>query len=145
MSEQAILSFTEREKPTYIAGPYSANTEGALLRNIEKAMAVANELMRAGHLVYCPHLSHHLELHDNGGFGWQWWINYDLEWLRRCGRLVRIPGESLGADIEVAEALAIGMRVYWWDDAEDWAELLRMYAAPAEPGDILAAGSGSPR
>jgi hypothetical protein len=70
-------------------------------------------------------------------------MDYDLEWLRRCGRLVRIPGESKGADIEVDTALAIGMRVYWWDDAEDWQELRTMFAQP-DFGVQLAAGSGSP-
>lgn len=43
---------------------------------------------------------------------YQYYINEDLRWLRRCDALYRIPGESGGADIEVAEAERLGIPVF---------------------------------
>ena len=143
MIERTIHTFTVREKPTYVAGPLSDPNTATQIWNVGVASVVALDLIRAGHLVYLPHLCQYLEYQQNGSLGWQFWMDYDLEWLRRCGRVVRIPGESKGADIEVDTALAIGMRVYWWDDAEDWRELMTMYADPALPGEQLAAASGA--
>ena len=160
VAKDVVQTFTVREKPTYIAGPLLAGSSSEEAQNVGRAGRIANDLLRAGHLVYCPHRSWYQDREANGNFGWQWWILYDLEWLRRCGRLVRIPGESLGADIEVAEALGMGpgMRVYFWDNPGHREWLLKMFTpdgvgipeaieqtVPAEPGDILAAGSGSPR
>lgn len=139
---RAIHVYQAREKPTYIAGPYSADTEEGILCNVAIAMTVANELMRWRHVVICPHLSHYLERHTNGNFGWQWWIDYDLKLLAGAGRVVRIPGESPGASIEVDVAIGQGIRVFFWDDPEDWQELRTMYAQ-SDADEALAAGSGS--
>lgn len=41
----------------YLIGPYRANTESGVRRNIGTARAAAEELWRRGHAVICPHLN----------------------------------------------------------------------------------------
>ena len=42
----------------------------------------------------------------------EFWYAYDLEWLAVCDALYRLPGESVGADKELARAHELGLRVY---------------------------------
>jgi hypothetical protein len=59
---------------------------------------------------YIPHLTmlwHTVSPHEV-----QFWYDYDLYWLRCCDGLYRIPGESTGADGEVAQAEADGQPVF---------------------------------
>ena len=44
------------------------------------------------------------------------WLEYDMEWLTACDALVRLPGESKGADREVARAKELGIEVYTLDE-----------------------------
>ena len=79
----------------YIAGPY---TLGDRSENVRKAMEVATQLLDAGHEPFCPHLSHFWDLaHPRP---WVEWMRVDLAWLEVAEALVRIPGESAGADHE---------------------------------------------
>lgn len=91
----------------YIAGPY---TNGDVAKNVHTAIQAAHIIMDNGMYPYCHHLSHFQHLlfareYDD-------WIQLDLVWLRKCDALVRIPGESPGADREEALARDLGMRVY---------------------------------
>lgn len=42
-------------KVAFIVGPYAADTQQNVIRNIERARAVAEELWQAGFAVICPH------------------------------------------------------------------------------------------
>lgn len=92
----------------YVSGPISL---GELTENIAKAVDAADELFRAGLHPYIPHV----------GFLWQYrhqhgyeeWMALDLAWLANCDAVVRIPGESKGADREVARAQELGIPVYF--------------------------------
>lgn len=51
------------------------------------------------------------------------WMGADLPWVRVAGAILRLPGESTGADLEVAEATAHAIPVF--HSAEDvirWAK-----------------------
>jgi len=37
----------------------------------------------------------------------------DLEWLAKCDAVLRLPGESKGADIEKDYALSLGIPVFF--------------------------------
>ena len=50
---------------------------------------------------------HLISLHE-----YKEWLGYDLSWLERCDALVRLPGESNGADGEVNRALALWLPVF---------------------------------
>lgn len=94
----------------YVAGPIS---KGDRTKNIRKAILAAEALRKAGHTPYLPHLDFLWDLvvpgvqHDD-------WLKLDHEWLKVCEALVRLPGESLGADQEVRWAKELGIPVYPW-------------------------------
>lgn len=91
----------------YVAGPY---TKGDVAQNVRNAIAAGNQLALCGHVPFIPHLTHfwHM-LHPRP---WQFWMVQDLEWLKQCEALVRLPGESVGADREVETAKALGLRIF---------------------------------
>lgn len=97
------------ERPlVYIAAPYSKPDPVA---NTHKAIRTANELVDAGLVTpHVPHLTHvwHLVTPRPIDF----WYEYDLALLRRCDAVLRIDGESTGADGEVAYAEKVGIPVF---------------------------------
>ncbi len=97
----------------YLAGPYTHPDPVVNTRNTIIAADSIKMCCPAVHPIV-PHLSHlwHLvEPHDL-----DYWYEYDLELLSRCDGLLRLPGESTGADREVAAAVATAMRVFRTDD-----------------------------
>ena len=108
----------------YIAGPYQ---HPGPVENTRKAILAAERLIAAGHTPYIPHLTlfWHLVAPHEVAF----WYAHDIEWLRVCDALVRLPGESKGADEEVRIARDMGMPIYTEGvphnlDNNDLAELL---------------------
>lgn len=92
----------------YVAGPL---TSGDWFQNVRRAIDAAEEITAVtGFQCFVPHLSvtwdliHH---HDHG-----WWMAWCLEWVGACQVLVRLPGESRGADIEVRTAHELGIPVF---------------------------------
>lgn len=94
-------------KRVYVSGPYA---KGDAAENVRRAVLAADELLRAGHVPFCPHLSHFWHLLCPKPR--EAWLEYDLEWLRACDAVVRLPGESEGADAEVEAARELGIPVY---------------------------------
>lgn len=90
----------------YIAGPYSSDP----YKGIVTAVKVAEELFNAGFTPFVPHLCHLwgiLYKHSP-----EEWLSYGKEWLWLCDALVRIDGDSEGADVEVHQATEIGIPVF---------------------------------
>ncbi len=94
-------------KKVYVAGPY---THGDVEENVAAAMLAADALIRAGMAPYVPHLWHFQ--HAAYLQPYEVWTALDMEWLRVCDAVVRIPGRSPGADAEVAEARRLGIPVF---------------------------------
>ena len=46
----------------YVSGPYSAETEEGRLKNTQTAIDIGIELIRKGHTVLIPHLSHYTDM-----------------------------------------------------------------------------------
>jgi hypothetical protein len=92
----------------YIAGPY---TKGDVVLNVRNAIMAAEAVLKAGHTPYIPHLSYfwHLVCPHPPEF----WYSYDNEWLDYCDCVLRLPGESVGADAEVALAKKLCIPVYY--------------------------------
>jgi hypothetical protein len=91
----------------YIAGPY---TQGDVAQNVRTAIRAGDAIAEAGGTPFIPHLSHFWHLvcpHE-----YEFWIAQDMEWLRSCDALVRLPGPSAGADAESKEAKRLGMPVF---------------------------------
>jgi hypothetical protein len=91
----------------YIAGPY---TLGDPEQNVFNAMRAANEIMNLGLAPFLPHLWHYQHLHFSRPY--QDWLELDLIWLRQCDAVLRLPGESHGAEREVELATLIHIPVF---------------------------------
>jgi hypothetical protein len=82
----------------YVAGPY---TSGDVAVNVRNAIEAGDKLFQAGLLPHIPHLTHFWHLifpHDT-----EFWYQYDLHWLKIADVLLRLPGESSGADNELTQ------------------------------------------
>lgn len=94
-------------KRVYIAGPY---TKGDVAVNVRNAIAAADTLLAAGHWPFVPHLTHFWHLIYPRD--WHDWIALDERWLLCCEAVVRLPGDSKGADHEVRLAKNYGIPVF---------------------------------
>jgi len=79
----------------YIASPY---TKGDVAANVRQSMDAFEELASLGFIPYCPLLTHFQHMVHPRNY--EFWLSYDLEWLAVCDVMIRIDGESAGADKE---------------------------------------------
>lgn len=124
----------------YVAGPLRI---GNLAVNIQKATDVAYRLAKLGYAPFVPHLSCYFDGPGQCPEGYpmtEWlghgynrlaepkaenrlnaaeWIRIDLAWVEAADVLVRIRGESVGADAEVAEAERLHLPVFEVDGPDD--------------------------
>jgi len=80
----------------YIASPY---TDGDTALNVKMQMDFADKLMDEGFTPFVPLLSHfqhmaHPRQYDD-------WLMYAIDWLKSCDVLLRVGGESPGAEKEI--------------------------------------------
>lgn len=92
----------------FISSPY---TLGNQLDNVQRQVEAAHTLMDYGYAPIAPLLSHYLEQWRSRP--WEEWIEVDLMLLSRCDAVLRLEGESQGADLEVAEARRLNIPVYF--------------------------------
>lgn len=92
----------------YISAPY---TKPDPAENTRIAIAAADPLLKLGYAPYIPHLSHFWHLQTPHPY--EDWMELDLAWISRCDALIRLPGESPGADQEVLFAEQLGINVYY--------------------------------
>lgn len=104
----------EKYPLVYIATPYSSDP----VRNTQNAIAVA-EMLEQEHRVYVvvPHLTHLWDLISPAPH--EKWLERDIAVMRRCDAVVRFPGASKGADLEVEYAKAAGIPVFIWGDKRE--------------------------
>lgn len=108
----------------YIAGPIS---KGDLATNINRATAAFRELAEAGFAPWCPQwscFSTGALISPLGGQVYAFataagcdlshgtWLAIDKEFVRRSDAVLRLSGESAGADEEVQYAQALGIPVF---------------------------------
>lgn len=95
------------KKKVYVAGPYT-KTDPCI--NTNAAILAGNHLLDLGYSPFIPHLSHFW--HTVTPRPYSDWIEYDKEWVAVCDAVLRLPGESSGADGEVALAKSLGIPVF---------------------------------
>ncbi|MBN1394765.1 MAG: DUF4406 domain-containing protein [Pirellulales bacterium] len=95
-------------KRIYISGPLTSS--GNVRENLERAMAAARALIEAGFAPFCPHLSYHLDPAEE--YPHATWMEIELPWVAVADAVLRLPGESVGADIEVDHAERLGIPVF---------------------------------
>lgn len=94
----------------YVSGPYTSDPEKCTARAVD----VGQTILKHGYATFVPHLSHYWDtLHHQNHY--EFWMTIDLSWIRSAHVLVRIPGESSGADREVELAHELGIPVFEWD------------------------------
>ena len=94
----------------YISGPIS---KGDRADHVRRAVEVFNWLVKLGYAPLCPQLSIYAEDWHGARFPHATWMEIDLAWLAHAEVVIRLEGESVGADIEVEAALARGARVVY--------------------------------
>lgn len=98
----------------YVAGPITHNFIGGLI----DALDVGMELIDMGHIPYLPQtlmlmvVRHGTSVLDVGSLDYEKWMEFDFNVIDRCDALYRLPGESAGADREVAYAVGKLKPVY---------------------------------
>lgn len=92
----------------YIAGPYTA---GDVALNVRQAVLAGLEIHQAGHVPFIPHLFHFA--HFLCPQDYAVWCALDLQWLKACHCVVRLPGDSPGADREIEFAMTLGLPIYY--------------------------------
>ena len=94
----------------YVSGPISSGGKATLEETesyVELAMDAGMILFKAGICAVVPHLSHWWDKHMTmRGVETEWdeWILLDLTIITHCDILLRLPGDSKGADVEVQYA-----------------------------------------
>jgi hypothetical protein len=92
----------------YIASPYR---KGDMALNVKRQMDTADELMNAGFCPFTPLLTHFQHIaHPRPESDW---LEQDREWVLVCDALLRLPGESVGADGEVDLAFKRGIPIFY--------------------------------
>lgn len=91
----------------YVSGPI---TLGATAHHVHDALRAAEYLIALGHNVMVPQLTHLWDVASPKP--WVYWLKNDLALVKRCDALLRLPGESLGAEAETKAALENKIPVY---------------------------------
>lgn len=91
----------------YISGPMRGKWGDSPWINCNIGIRIAHTAWAAGWHPVCPQLNGFWEMVvgalDNASTdGASGWLDYDFSFLTRCDALYRYPGESVGADREVA-------------------------------------------
>ncbi len=92
----------------YVAGPI---TRGDTLVNIRNGMLAGTELTKRGFVPFIPHNDFIQYILDPVTLDYETILRLDLAWIERCDALLRLEGDSPGADREVAHAQKLGLLV----------------------------------
>jgi hypothetical protein len=95
-----------RKIRVYVAGPYTRPDPCA---NTHRAVHVGQKLWDGGYAPFVPHLTHFW--HTMIPNPYESWLAFDIEWLHACDVMLRLDGESSGADKEEEEAKKSGIPV----------------------------------
>lgn len=101
-----------RRTRVYVTGPI---TNGGVEENVRKACNAASQLIVAGYAPMVPQLTAYMQgpvASATAGFPHNIWTEVDLPFVQVCDVMLRLPGESKGADIEEAHAKWHGIPVF---------------------------------
>lgn len=96
-----------RPKFVYIACPY---TQGDQFDNVATCLHAAETLIQHGYVPFVPLL--YAFWNFRYPHQWEVWMWLCMEWLSKCDTVIRLPGDSRGADMEVKAAAERGIPVY---------------------------------
>jgi len=93
----------------YISAPYSDNPE----ENVKRVLKVADKLLKFGYMPIIPHLYHFWDKISPKPY--ETWIRLGKVLLQDCDLVLRLSGDSKGADGEVKLAHDLGIPVAFID------------------------------
>ncbi len=99
-------------KLIYISCPY---TKGDVAANVRRSIFASEKVIACGHLPYNPLLSHFHHLISPQGY--EYWMDLDLKLIYKMDLVIRLSGESSGADRECELATRLGIKVI---EISDW-------------------------
>ena len=91
----------------YVAGPY---TKGDVAVNVRNAYEAASRLADLDFAPFVPHGTHFWHMLFPRPY--EFWLDLDNQFLPCCEAVLRLPGESAGADKEVQLAQTLGLPVF---------------------------------
>jgi hypothetical protein len=94
----------------YVAGPIS---KGDVLLNIRRGIDAGTELRKNGFAPFVPHNDMIQYMIHSNVWDYETLLSNDFDWIRKCDAILRIPGESPGADREEVFAKSIGVPVFY--------------------------------
>ena len=98
----------KKDIKVYIASPY---TIGDQEDNVVRSLAVSHRLINLGYIPFAPLLYHYQHILFPQDY--ETWMKIDFAWLEACDYLIRLSGESSGADREVVFAKEKGIPVFY--------------------------------
>lgn len=111
----------------YVAGPITTDPFGCVRQATQVFTALREE-----HLVpFCPQFSVISEMVKARSY--EEWLAFDFEVIENCAAVIRLPGESPGADRECEFAKSIGLPVFHLP--RDWRQL-RMWVWTLREGRL---------
>lgn len=90
----------------FISSPYTVGDQG---ENVRKQMDMFDQLYQSQYIPFAP-LLYHFQ-HIVHPLGYEQWMEMDFAMLEVCDIVLRLPGESSGADREVDFAKEKGIPV----------------------------------
>lgn len=92
----------------FISSPYTVGDQG---ENVRVQMDYFNRLVENGFMPFAPLLFHFQ--HMVHPLDYEKWMEIDFAWLESCDVVLRLDGESSGADREVEHAKNKGIKVVY--------------------------------
>ena len=99
------------KKWVYIASPY---THGDVAVNVKNQMDTFIKLRENGFVPIAPLMCHFI--HISHPRDYDFWFDTAVDWLLKCDFLVRLKGESAGADKEELIAKENDIKIYYGID-----------------------------
>lgn len=94
-------TMAERKTRVYIAGPMTNGTKNCFnMPAIHDAIRAYFTLIEWGFVPHCPHLTVFCEFMDPHRISYEQWLELDKNYIDDCDVVLRIPGDSKGADKE---------------------------------------------
>lgn len=91
----------------YIASAY---TKGDCAANVRSSLDAFAQLLKLGFAPHSPLLSHFVQI--THPFDYETWMKLDMHWLAHCDAVLRLPGESAGAERELQEARKLKIPIF---------------------------------
>lgn len=105
-------------KYIYLSGPITHDGKQTF-RRLHEAACLHSKLMKMGFAPFTPHLLAQADMSSDEPITYEDWMIFDFAWIDKCDCVVRLPGESSGADREVSYALEHYKPVYSLDEFMD--------------------------